>query len=79
MSNYQSKVIKKYEKLGYYVINLVKTNRNGIPDLLCLKKGEVPLFVECKGPGDTIKPLQEYRVRELKGLGFDAIFDVYKK
>jgi len=76
---YQAKVIKKYEKLGYYVIDLVVTNKKGIADLLCLKKGEVPLFVEVKDIGDTIKPLQRYRAKELQDLGFESIFDINKK
>ena len=72
-SKHQTKVIKRYESLGYYVINLIKTNKNGIPDLLCLKKDEPPLFVECKEAWDTLKPLQKYRIDELNKLGFKAI------
>ena len=71
--NYQAKVIKQYEKQGYYVINLISTNKNGIPDLLALKKGEEPFFIECKKQGDTIKPLQKFRIDELKEKGFKAI------
>lgn len=72
-SKWQTKVINEYKKKGYYVINLIKTNKNGIPDLLCLKDGEKPLFVECKEKNDTLKPLQKYRIEELNGLGFKAI------
>jgi Holliday junction resolvase len=71
-SKHQSKVINEYKKKGYYVINLIKTNKNGIPDLLCLKDGEKPLFIECKELKDTLKPLQKFRIDELKSLGFDA-------
>ena len=71
-SKHQTKVINEYKKKGYYVINLIKTNKNGIPDLLCLKKGEEPIFIECKEKTDTLKPLQEYRIQELKKLGFNA-------
>ena len=71
-SKHQTKVINEYKKKGYYVINLIKTNKNGIPDLLCLKDGEKPLFIECKEKTDTLKPLQEFRIRELKKLGFEA-------
>ena len=70
--NYQTKTIKKLEKEGYYVINLITTNKNGIPDLLALKKGEEPYFIECKEGGDTIKPLQKFRIDELKEKGFNA-------
>jgi len=72
-SKHQTKTIKQYEKDGYFVINLIRTNKNGIPDLLCLKDGEVPLFVECKEKTDTLKPLQKYRIEELIKLGFEAI------
>lgn len=71
-SNHQTTLIKEYESKGYYVINLVKTNKNGIPDLLCLKDGEKPIFIESKEVKDTVKPLQEYRIKELKERGFIA-------
>jgi len=57
------------------VINLIKTNKNGIPDLLCLKDGEKPIFIECKEKNDTVKPLQIYRINELNALGFNAFVD----
>ena len=72
-SKHQTKIINEYKKKGYYVINLIKTNKNGIPDLLCLKDGEKPLFIECKELKDTVKPLQNFRIKELNKLGFTAI------
>lgn len=72
-SKHQTKIINEYKKKGYYVINLIKTNKNGIPDLLCLKENEKPLFIECKEKNDTLKPLQKFRIEELKKLGFEAI------
>lgn len=72
-SKFQTKIIREYEKLGYYVLKLTITNKTGIPDLLCLKANEIPLFVECKEKTDTVKPLQDYRRRELIELGFNAI------
>ena len=71
-SKHQTKIINEYKKKGYYVINLIKTNKNGIPDLLCLKKGEPPTFIECKEKKDTLKPLQMFRIKELNDLGFLA-------
>lgn len=73
MSNFQTKTIKEYESKGYFVIDLIKTNKNGIADLLCLKDGEPPLFIECKEANDTVKPLQEYRQKELIKKGFKSI------
>jgi Holliday junction resolvase len=70
-SKHQSRTIKLMEAKGYYVINLIKTNKNGIPDLLCLKDGKA-VFIECKEKLDTLKPLQAFRIEELKKLGFEA-------
>ena len=72
-SKHQIKLIEEYEAKGYFVIKLIRTNKNGIPDLLCLKENEKPLFIESKEYNDTVKPLQEYRIKELKNLGFEAI------
>ena len=70
---FQTKLIKEYEAKGYYVLKLIKTNKNGIPDLLCLKPGEVSIFVEVKAKGGKTSPLQEFRIRELNDFGFVAI------
>jgi hypothetical protein len=72
MSKHQTKIIKEYESLNYYVIKLTVTNKTGIPDLLCLKAGETPIFIESKEKNDTLKPLQKYRIDELNKLGFIA-------
>jgi VRR-NUC domain len=72
-SQIQSKIIKKMESKGYYVLKLSKTNKSGIPDLLCLKKDEVPFFIEVKKPGGVISPLQLFRKKELISNGFKSI------
>lgn len=68
----QKKIIDKYEKLGYYVIKLVRTNKNGIPDLIILKPNEIPIFIEVKTPTGVISELQKYRIKELNDFGFIA-------
>jgi Holliday junction resolvase len=65
----QSKRIKELEKDGYYVIKLMKTNKNGIPDLIALKDGDI-LFSEVKKPNGRLSRLQEYRLKELESYGF---------
>jgi len=77
MSQFQTKVIKEYESKGYYVINLTRTNKQGIADLLCLKENEKPLFIECKEAKDTIKELQRYRAKEVLNYGCEHIFLKY--
>lgn len=68
----QKKIIDRYTAKGWYVIKLIKTNKNGIPDLLCLKSGEHPLFIEVKTETGKLSKLQEYRIDEIKKAGFDA-------
>jgi Holliday junction resolvase len=63
--------MREMEAKGYLVVKLIKTNCNGIPDLLCLKDGEA-IFIECKEAKDTVKPLQEFRIKQLTQLGFQA-------
>ena len=70
-SKFQTKTIKEYEAKGYFVINLIKTNKNGITDLLCCKDGEA-IFIEIKEANDTLKPLQKFRIDELIKNGFKA-------
>ena len=73
-AKYQSKLIKKYEAEGYYVLKLICTNKAGIPDLLALKPDDVK-FIEVKGKLTKVSPLQNYRIKELKKLGFDATIE----
>jgi Holliday junction resolvase len=54
-------------------LKLIRTNKNGIPDLLCLKKNETPLFIEVKTKTGVVSEIQKYRIKELKKFGFDAI------
>lgn len=70
-SQIQSKIIKRFEKQGYMVIKLVLTNKPGIPDLLLLKDG-VASFVEVKRPKCKPRPLQLYRMKQLKEQGFEV-------
>ena len=70
---YQKKIIDNYESEGWFVLKLIKTNKNGIPDLLCLKSGEKPLFIEVKAEKGIVSALQEYRIKELTDLGFNAV------
>jgi hypothetical protein len=65
----QSKRIKELEAEGYYVIKLVKTNKNGIPDLVAIPKDSEVLFSEVKTPKGKVSKLQEYRLKELKDHG----------
>jgi len=69
---YQKKIIDKYRAEGWYVINTIKTNVNGIPDLILLKDGEPPTFIECKTPTGKLSKIQVFRLNELQEKGFDC-------
>ena len=72
-SKFQAKVIKQYESQGWTVLNIIKLSDNGYPDLLCMKLGEVDTWIECKEGGDTLKPMQKYRIDQLRKLNKIAI------
>lgn len=67
----QEMIIKKYSALGFYVIKLIQTNKNGIPDLLLLKDGKA-FFIEVKSSNGKVSQLQEYRHQELLKHGFET-------
>ena len=72
----QTKRIKQLEAEGYYVIKLVQTNKNGIPDLVAIPPESGVLFSEVKRPKGKLSKLQEYRLKELEQHG--CITEVYR-
>ena len=62
----QAKLMRRLEKEGYFVIKLIVTNKKGIPDVLALKEGEPPRFIEVKTPKGKLSKLQEFYQRHLK-------------
>ena len=63
----QRKRIKQLESEGYYVLKLIKTNKNGIPDLLAIPPGCPVIFSEVKTPkGKLSKIIAPQRVRRHK-------------
>lgn len=72
-SKIQAKIIKKLEAEGYYVLKLMKTNKNGIPDILAIPRDSDVLFVEVKTPTGVVSPLQTHRIKELTNHGAKAI------
>jgi Holliday junction resolvase len=65
----QAKKIKELEAQGYYVIKLINTNKNGIPDLIAIPPNSDVLFIEVKGPNGKVSKLQEFRHQELSDKG----------
>jgi hypothetical protein len=72
----QTKRIKQLESEGYYVIKLIRTNKNGIPDLIAIPKGADVLFSEIKTPKGRLSEIQKYRIAELEKHGLKT--EIYK-
>lgn len=70
------KYLKRYvEKLGGLCWKFVSPGTDGVPDRIVLLNGRV-IFVELKRPGETPRPLQLKRHRQLRALGFEvAVLD----
>jgi len=69
--DYQKKISDKLEKEGWYVIKLIKTNKNGIPDLIAIKEDKT-IFIECKTLKGKLSKIQEFRLDEVKAKGIDC-------
>ena len=72
----QNKRIRQLEAEGYYVLKLIMTNKNGIPDLLAIPPNSDVLFSEIKTPKGKLTKLQEYRLKEIKNHGCKT--EIYK-
>jgi Holliday junction resolvase len=74
MSKFQTKTIKKLKSKGWKVLKTIRLSESGYPDLICMREG-VTIWVECKEVKDTLKPLQAFRIKELKENGFNAFVE----
>jgi Holliday junction resolvase len=70
-SDIQRQIAQAMTKSGWLVVKLIQTNWNGIPDLMCIRKG-VTIFLEVKRPGKELEPLQEHRIKTLNYIGVHA-------
>ncbi len=68
-SKIQSKIIAQLTKEGWFCLKLIKTNKNGVPDLVCFRNGET-MFIETKQEKGKLSTLQKYRKDELEKQGF---------
>jgi Holliday junction resolvase len=72
----QKKRINQLEAEGYYVLKLIKTNKNGIPDVVAMHPEKGVIFSEIKTPSGKLSKIQEYRLKEIRTYGFEA--EVYR-
>ena len=68
----ESKVIKAVKSMGGLSPKFVSPGLDGVPDRLVLLPGGNMAFIEVKAPGETMRPLQVRRKRQLESLGFSV-------
>jgi hypothetical protein len=69
---FEKKITERLKKKGWYNIKMGLTNRPGMPDRQYLKNGR-SFFIEFKDVDGTLSPLQEYRIKELRAIGFHVL------
>lgn len=70
-SELQSKIKDRLTKHGWFVVKLISTSCNGIPDLMCIRKGVV-IMLEIKRPEGVVSELQKHRIEQLNKMGIFA-------
>jgi Holliday junction resolvase len=75
----QKKITNRLQQEGWLVVKLIKTNTNGIPDLMALKNGRT-MFIEVKQPKGVLSEIQKLRIGQLRLNGFTVhIWTDYEK
>jgi len=70
---YQSKLKKALEAQGWTVLKLARLTVNGYPDLIACHPERSPVFIEVKAEGGRTSKIQDYRINELRGKGFQVL------
>ena len=68
----ESKLVKTVRSMGGLAPKFVSPGLDGVPDRLVLLPGGNMAFIEVKAPGETMRPLQVRRKRQLERLGFSV-------
>ena len=66
----EQKLVKAVKAVGGIALKLTCPGWGGVPDRLILLPDTRLAFVEVKAPGETLRPLQVKRKRQLEALGF---------
>ena len=68
----EGKLVKAVKSMGGLAPKFVCPGLDGLPDRLVLLPGGNMVFIEVKAPGETMRPLQVRRKRQLESLGFSV-------
>ncbi|MBQ8622210.1 MAG: VRR-NUC domain-containing protein [Oscillospiraceae bacterium] len=68
----EAKLVKAVKSMGGLAPKFVSPGLDGVPDrLVLLPEGKIA-FIEVKAVGETLRPLQVRRKRQLESLGFSV-------
>ena len=65
-------LIRIVRAAGGLAPKFVSPGMAGVPDRIVLLPGGRIIFVELKEAGKKLRPLQQYRKKQIESLGFDA-------
>jgi len=68
----ENRLKNEVEKIGGKALKFVSPGVSGVPDRIVLLPHGKIIFVELKAPGKKPSPIQEYRAKEYRALGFDV-------
>ncbi|MCB2300378.1 VRR-NUC domain-containing protein [Clostridium tagluense] len=68
----EKRLIKEIEKIGGKALKFVSPGMTGVPDRIVLLPHGKIIFVELKAPGEKPSPMQKYRSKQFRTLGFDV-------
>ena len=70
----ESKLVKAVKNMGGLAPKFVSPGFDGVPDRIVLLPHGKIAFVELKAEGETLRPLQVRRKRQLESLGFSVYY-----
>jgi len=68
----EKRLIKEIEKIGGKALKFVSPGMTGVPDRIVLLPLGNTIFIEIKAPGEKPSPMQKYRAKQFRALGFDV-------
>ncbi len=68
----ERKLIRAVREAGGLALKFVSPGLAGVPDRLVLLPGGRVAFCEVKAPGEKPRPLQEYRMEQIRKMGFQV-------
>ena len=71
-SRIEKRLKKEIELIGGKALKFVSPGMSGVPDRIVLLPHGRIIFIELKAPGEELRPLQYFRAKELRALGFEV-------